>query len=137
MRNIPGETIWIGHAGDLKNPQALYDLGIEAVVELADSEGFATLPRDLLRLRIPLSDGGDNPLWKLRIGVITVAELIRSNVPVLLCCSAGMSRSVCIAAGCLSVVRGITLFEALKLVTSHGPADVSPLILEQVRQALN
>ncbi|MBL8822087.1 MAG: dual specificity protein phosphatase family protein [Planctomycetia bacterium] len=136
MRNIPGETIWIGHAGDLKNPQALYDLGIEAVVELADSETFATLPRDLIRLRIPLSDGGDNPLWKLKLGAITVAELIRSNISVMLCCSAGMSRSVCIAAGSLSIVRKITLVEALKQVTSHGPADISPMLLEQLRQAL-
>ena len=59
MRPVAGHAIWIGHAGDLRDARAALAAGVEAVVELADSEPLATLPRELVRLRFPLSDGGD------------------------------------------------------------------------------
>jgi hypothetical protein len=34
MRQIPGRKLWIGNAGDLRDPRALFDVGIQAVVEL-------------------------------------------------------------------------------------------------------
>ena len=68
-------------------------VGIEAVVELADSEQVAVLPRELVRCRFPLSDGGINPPWLLRMASDAVAALIRADIPTLVCCAAGMSRS--------------------------------------------
>jgi hypothetical protein len=63
MRQIVGRKLWIGNAGDLRDPRAVCAAGIEAIVELADNEQLATLPRDLIRLRFPLSDGGANNGW--------------------------------------------------------------------------
>jgi hypothetical protein len=37
-------------------------------------------------------DGGDNPLWLLRLPAESVAALLRAGVPALACCSARMSR---------------------------------------------
>ena len=54
---------------------------------------LAALPRELVRCRFPLSDGGDNPPWLVRLAVESVAAFLRAKVPVLVCCSAGMSRS--------------------------------------------
>jgi protein-tyrosine phosphatase len=135
MRSVAGRALWLGHAGDLRDARAVMDLGIEAVVELADSDQLAVLPRELIRCRFPLSDGGDNPAWLLRLAAESVAALLKAGVPVLVCCSAGMSRSVCVAAAGIALAEGRLLSEALSVVTASGPADVSPGLLVQFQQA--
>jgi hypothetical protein len=136
MRQVAGRALWLGHAGDLRDPRAVLAAGIEAVVELADSEPMAALPRELVRCRFPLSDGGPNPPWLLRMAADSVAALLRAGVPTLVCCASGMNRSVCIAAFGLAVAEGRPLDEALAAVGGSGPADVSPGLLAQLRDAL-
>jgi hypothetical protein len=136
MRQVPDRALWLGNAGDLRDARAVLAAGVAAVVELADSEPFAVLPRELVRCRFPLSDGGDNPPWLVRLAAETVAALLRAGVPVLVCCSAGMSRSVCVAAGGVALAEGRTLAESLSAVVGSGPADVSPRLLVQLRQSL-
>ena len=133
MRQIAGRALWVGHLGDTRHPRALLDAGIGAVVELADSEPLATLPRELIRCRFPLSDGGGNPPWLVRLALESVAALVRAGVPTLVCCGGGMSRSVCVAAGGLALAEGQPLREALAMVTREGPADVSPGLLAGVQ----
>jgi protein-tyrosine phosphatase len=103
---------------------------------LADSEPMAALPRELVRCRFPLSDGGINPPWLLRMASDSVAAFLRARVPTLVCCASGMSRSVCIAACGLALAEGRSLDEALAVVAGSGPADVSPGLLAQLREAL-
>jgi protein-tyrosine phosphatase len=136
MRQVAGRAWWLGNAGDLRDARAVMDAGVEAIVELADSEQLAVLPRELVRCRFPLSDGGDNPAWLLRLSAESVATLLGAGVPVLVCCSAGMSRSVCVAAAGVALAEGRSLAEALAEVVGAGPADVSPGLLVQVQQAL-
>ena len=119
MRRIAGRQLWIGHAGDLRDARAILDAGIAAVVELADSEPHAVLPRDLIRCRFPLSDDGNNPPWLIRLAARSVAELLQAGVPILVCCSAGMSRSVCIA--------GAVFFQGDEFV----PSDRSQGLIDQ------
>src|ERR1700758_3746667 len=129
MRKVSGRALWLGNAGDLRDPRAVLAAGVAAVVELADSEPLAVLPRDLVRCRFPLSDGGDNAPWLLRLAAETVAALLRAGVPALVCCSAGMSRSLCVAAGGLALAENRPLPESKALVVGAGPADVSPRLL--------
>jgi hypothetical protein len=136
MRQVTDRPLWIGNAGDLRHPRAILDAGITAVVELADSEPFVTLPRELIRCRFPLSDGGDNPPWLLRLTAENVSTLIRAAVPTLICCSAGMSRSVCAAAAGLALAEGQSFVEAIRMVAGDGPADVSPGLYAQFLQAI-
>lgn len=136
MRQVSERALWLGNAADLRDPARVLAAGIAAVVELADSEQFAVLPRELIRCRFPLSDDGTNPLWLLRLAAETVAAMVRAGVPALVCCSAGMSRSVCIAACGLSLADGKPLAEALSTVVGSGPADVSPGLFMQLQQAL-
>jgi protein-tyrosine phosphatase len=136
MRQVAGLPLWLGNAGDLRDVRAVLAAGARAVVELADSEPFATLPRELVRCRFPLSDGGDNPVWLLRLAAESVAALLRARVPVLVCCSAGMSRSVCVAAAGVALAEDESLAEALAAVVGSGPADVSAGLLVQLQQAL-
>ncbi len=136
MRQVAGRALWLGNAGDLRDARAVLAAGIEAVVELADSEPSVTLPRELVRCRFPVSDGGDNAAWLLKLAVESVAALLRAGIPTLVCCSAGMSRSVCVAAGALSLAEGRLLEETLLAIVGAGPADVSPGLLAQIREAL-
>lgn len=136
MRQVTGRGLWLGNAGDLRDARAVLATGVEAVVELADSEQLAVLPRELVRCRFPLSDGGHNPAWLLRLAAESVAALLRAGVPVLVCCSAGMSRSVCVAAGGIALAEGQPLPQALLAVVGSGPADVSPGLWGQFQQVL-
>jgi hypothetical protein len=124
MRQVPGRELWLGNAGDLRDARAVMGAGIAAVVELADSEPFAMLPRELIRCRFPLSDGGDNPSWLLCLAAEVVATLLRARAPVLVCCSAGLSRSLCGAAGGIALAEGRSLAESLSVVFGCGPADL-------------
>ena len=135
MRQIGRRALWLGHAGDLRSPTAIMAAGVGAVIELADNEQFASLPRDLVRCRFPLSDS-NNPAWLLRWACESVSVLQQAGVPTLICCSGGMNRSVCIAAGGLALADHCSLDESLRLVAESGPADVYPMLLAQVRAAL-
>jgi protein-tyrosine phosphatase len=136
MRQVASRVLWLGHAGDLRDPRPILTAGVEAVVELADSEVFASLPRELVRCRFPLSDGGFNPPWLLRLASESVAALLRAGVPTLVCCACGLNRSVCVTAGAVALVERRSLDEALLSVVGSGPADVSPGLFAQVREAL-
>ena len=136
MRQVEGRRLWLGNAGDLREPAAILDAGIEAVIELADSEPMANLPRELMRSRFPLSDGGDNSPATLRLAAETTASLLRARVPTLVCCSAGMSRSICVAAAGIALAEDRSLPDSLRAAIGAGPADVSPGLLEQMRRAL-
>jgi hypothetical protein len=136
MRQVPGRALWLGNAGDLRDGRAVLATDIAAIVELADSEPFAVLPRELVRCRFPLSDGGDNPSWLIRLAAESVAALLRAGVPVLVCCSAGMSRSVSVAAAGVALAEGRSLAESLSVVVGSGPADVAPGLWVQLQQSL-
>jgi protein-tyrosine phosphatase len=136
MRQVDGRRLWIGNARDLRVPAAIFEAAIEAVVEVADSEPMATLPRELIRCRFPLSDGGDNSPTILRLAAETTARLVRARVRTLICCSAGMSRSICVAAAGIAIAEERSFAEAVMLVAQRGPADVSPELALRMRLAL-
>jgi hypothetical protein len=136
MRQVAGRTLWLGNPGDTRNVQTVLRAGIEAIVELADNEPLAVLPRELIRCRFPLSDGGENPTWLLRMAAESVATFLRVQAPVLVCCSGGMNRSVCIAAAGVALADNRPLMESLLTIVESGPADVSPGLLAQVQLAL-
>lgn len=135
MRRIENRPLWIGHAGDLRDPSSVLALGIEAVVEVADNEQLAVLPRELVRLRFPLSDGYENKEWLVRSAVDSVSTLLSAHIPTLVCCSNGLSRSVCVAAGALAVVERKPFDAMLIEVAGGGPADVSPGLIGAFRAA--
>ena len=136
MRKVANYDLWIGNVGDLDNPREILNHGIQAIVELADNEPMAVLPRDLIRCRFPITDGDEERLWLLRLATETTAALVQSEVPVLVCCSSGMNRSNCIAAAALVTVEGISPTVALKAVTRDSPSDVSPALFSRVLEAV-
>ncbi len=137
MRHVSNHQLWIGNAGDLRDPRAIFAAEIHAVVELADNEPLASLPRDLIRLRFPLADGGYNADWLVRFAVQTIARLLNAGVPTLVCCSCGLNRSVCVAAGAIALAERRPFEEVLIALAKDGPADVSPGLAAQFQAALS
>src|SRR6188768_4058788 len=98
MRSITPNILWIGNAHDIRNVSAALSLGIRAVVDLAANEAPVPYPRDIVYCRIPLSDGPENDAALLRLAIFVTVEVIRAQMPTLVACSAGMSRSPAIVA---------------------------------------
>jgi hypothetical protein len=132
MREILAGRLWLGNALDARDPRALFDVGIAAVVDLAYEEPPAQLPRSLAYCRIPLTDGAGNDPKLLRLALDTLQSLLSTGVPTLVACGAGMSRSPCIAAAALAVYHGASPDETLRSLLEHEPHDVSPAFWNDV-----
>ena len=135
MRRVLGYSLWLGHVGDVRDLRGIHAAGILAVVDLAINEPPASVTRELVYCRFPLIDGTGNPPWLVRAAVETVACLLRGDTPTLVVCSAGMSRSPCIAAAAIARVRGCPVVEGLALALESGVADVSPGLWAEVHEA--
>src|SRR5271165_2763863 len=98
MREILRNQLWIGNAGDARNSEPLLQNGIVAVINLAAEEPSPNLPRSMVYCHFPLVDGTPDDPTILRVAIQTVATLLKSQVPTLVYCGAGMSRSPAIAA---------------------------------------
>ena len=134
MRAIIPELLWIGNAFDARDVQGALSLGIRAVVDLAAGESPLQYPRDISLCRLPLHDGTGNDPAVLQLAVFATAELIRSRVPTLVACSAGMSRSLAIVAAALAVVERQPPDEVLAKIAADGPHDVSGALWEEVKR---
>src|SRR5690242_18525121 len=114
MRQVTPHLLWIGHSGDRSDPRTLHAAGIRAIVDVAIAETTASVSRGPAYCRFPIADGPANHRWALRAAVDCTASFLRSRTPVLVCCSAGMSRSPCIAAAALSMVTSDSPEECLR-----------------------
>ena len=136
MRRVEPYRLWVGHAGDSRSFRTLFEVGIRAVVQLAVEEPPLAPPRELTLVRVPVADGGGNDQNLLRLAITALATLIRSEVPTLVCCSAGMSRSPAIIAAALSSVESASPEDCLRRVACGAPADVSPALWEEIKAVL-
>ena len=137
MNQVPPHLLWIGHAGDGRDVHHLRGLGIEVVVQVAMEEQPWPPPRDLIYLRFPLNDGGDNRPEILDLAFRSVAGAIVHRLPTLVCCGAGMSRSPAIAAAALSVSGHGSPEECLEIVSRHSRTDVSPGLWSSLRAVVS
>ena len=132
MRLVLSERLWVGNSGDAGNVTELAELGITAIVALAGGERPLSPPRDWIYCRIPLHDGEGNSPLSLRLAVEVVASLLDARIKTLVACSAGMSRSVAIAAAAIAKSRDESPDFHLSCVAGAGPADVSPRLWQDI-----
>ena len=135
MRRVNGLPLWIGNARDARDLRLVHDTGIEAIVDLAVDEPPVQPTRELAYLRFPLVDGGGNAEWLLRGAVEAVAGLMRAGVPTLVACSAGMSRSLAVAAAGVAIAVGESPNAALVKVRGSGPSDLHPALWQAAKTA--
>jgi protein-tyrosine phosphatase len=136
MNQIESRPLWIGHAADGRDWQGLFDRDIRAVVQLAIEEPPIQPPRELILYRFPLVDGDGNDSALLRLAIDGVATLIAAELPTLVCCGGGMSRSPAIVAAAISHTEGTDVHESLSAVTASHPSDVSPGLWDEICRAM-
>jgi hypothetical protein len=136
MTRVLPHPLWLGHAGDGRDYRQVLAAGIRAVVQLAVEEPPLQPPRELLYCRFPLVDGQGNSADLLAVALRTVCGLLEMEVPTLICCGAGMSRSPALAAAALARVHSKPIAEALTEVARCHPVDVSPGFWTEVEGCL-
>ena len=132
MFQVPDYNLWLGNGGDVRNPRQVLDAGIAALVELGAEEPIVAMPRDLIYCRFPLVDGPGNATDLLRLSIQTIVVLLRANVPTLIYCNAGISRSPAIAAAALALVLQKKPEETLRRLADLHPLDVTPALWHEV-----
>jgi hypothetical protein len=136
MREILPGKLWMGNAGDGRDPERLTRAGVVAVINLAAEEPSPALPRGMIYCRFPIVDGAQDIHGVLIVAVRTLAALLKNRVPSLVYCGAGMSRSPAVVAGALSIVEGGSPEQRLQEVVAGHPHDISPQLWEAVCRAL-
>ena len=132
MREILPNQLWIGNAGDGRDPERLLRAGVVAVINLAAEEPSPVLPRSMIYCHFPLVDGPQDDEAVLDMAIQTVVSLLKKQIPTLVYCGAGMSRSPAVVAAALSIVQGGSPEEKLKEIVAGHPHDVSPHLWEAV-----
>jgi protein-tyrosine phosphatase len=135
MREVIPKVLWIGNALEAREVQAVLRVGIAAVVDLAMEEVPILFPRDVTYCRFPLIDGAGNTPAVIKAAIDTTISFIRGQVPTLVACDGGMSRSPAIVAAALAVIEDTTLQQALERVAAAGPHDVSTTFWAEVQEA--
>lgn len=134
-RRIAAWPLWIGHAGNARDPHCVRAHSIVAIIDLAIDEAPLVPAREIVYARFPLVDGPGNPAWVVRAAINTVAALLQQGTATLVCCSAGMSRSPAVSAAALSIVTRHSPGACLDQIARAGPTDVSPALWVDVLAA--
>jgi protein tyrosine phosphatase len=132
MRKLPTYRIWLGNVLDASNLRGVLDLGVELIVDLAANEVPPKITRDLTYCHIPLHDSMGNSEWQLRLAIDTVRLAVAKNIPTLVCCSAGMSRTPVIAAAAIALQTQQDFRKCLEALVAGAPHDVSAALVKDV-----
>jgi protein-tyrosine phosphatase len=132
MNQITHYQLWAGNAADGRDVTEILARDIRAIVQLATEEPPLQLPREIACLRIPLVDSDGNDTALLQLAIQAVAALIAAEIPTLVCCGGGMSRSPAIIAAAISHVEKADLHACLEAVTKSHPSDVSTSLWEEI-----
>jgi hypothetical protein len=134
MREILSEALWLGNAADLSDPASVLQAGILAVVDLAVEQLMPTFPRTMIYCRFLIIDGQQESLGALQAAIETAVIMLKAQIPTLICCNAGMSRSPAVAAAALSLAIGGSPDDRLREIVSGHPHDVSPGLWDEARR---
>ena len=137
MHEIHPNLLWIGHALDVREPRALFDVGITAIIDVAYEEPPAQIPRQFTYCRFPLNDGGGNDPNVLLLALRTATELLQLNTRTLIACSAGMSRSPTLAAFAVAYYLSETPDETIARIADIKSLELKPELWADVLSAYN
>ncbi|QDU62763.1 hypothetical protein Pan216_36330 [Planctomycetes bacterium Pan216] len=137
MKEVLSGLLWIANTEDAQDIRVVLSEGIAVVIDLACEELPIAYPRDMVYCRFPIVDGTGNPAYLLKAAIDSAASFVDANVPTLVACSGGMSRSPAIAAAAMARLPGMTFDAALETVTRTGPIDVSTALWLDVSALAN
>jgi protein-tyrosine phosphatase len=120
--------VYISAINAMREPQAIRDLGIHAIVRLDENlHDEGQWPADFILLHKPIRDGYPLPSNIITETTAFIHQQLQNDNQVLVHCRAGTSRSVTIVLAYLIEYTGMTLLEAFKTVVQKRPvADPHP-----------
>jgi protein-tyrosine phosphatase len=119
------DGLYIGSSRAMYDPHLLREAGINHIVKLYDAD--PECPPDFISIECYFEDGGEIPLDLLEIGITFMEQHLKAEIPVLVMCGAGMSRSAAFAMAYLLEKQGYNLRYAWMLIKFHHPiADIAP-----------
>lgn len=108
--------------------------GIEHVLQLTYEPPENGYPQDVTTHTYSMMDGPRNDENVFQNAAQKTVELLEANSRVFVHCSAGRSRSVCVAAAALGRLEGIRFETALDRVREAGPAGPHQTLIVHGRQ---
>ena len=133
MHEVISNRLWTGNAADARDPKPLLEIGIRAVVDLALEEPPPRLTRDIIVCRFPLIDGSGNRHAVLSAAIVTTAALLHRQIPLLVACSSGMSRSPAVSAAALGLERKQRLDAVIAECFEGKPCDLSSALWNDLK----
>jgi protein-tyrosine phosphatase len=135
IRDVHRGLLFVAHAPSARDLKQLYKFNIVAVMDVAANEQPAQLARELIYCRFPVLDGTGNAPSVLKLAVETMVSLVNADIPTVVACSAGMSRSPAIAAYSIARITGKSPDACLLELVETGPHDVSPTLWAAMSKA--
>lgn len=136
MHKLEPYSLWLGSVVDAWDLATVHRAEIQSIVDLASNELPIKLTRDLTYCRFPIVDGIGNNRAQLRLAIDTLEALLRAEIPTLVFCSAGMSRSPAVAAAAISRITGQPLVDCLTQITAGHAHDVAPGFICDIQSVL-
>ena len=129
--------LYVGDALDAARGEALVATGIEGVLRLTHSPPDEPYPESFRVDVVELIDGPQNDPGATRRAIATLRDRLAAGQTTLVHCSAGASRSVCVAAGALACRRGEPFADALEDVRdTHPPSQPHPSLVGHAERAV-
>ena len=120
------KRLLVGNADDARNPPPQ----VGAVLMVAEEQNVA-VPDRVLFAKIPLKEFGE----PTAAAIFQAVEWIAANLPdqrLMVCCRAGMGRSVSVVIAYLCCVEGMAYADAVKLVLTRRPGGMPLPRLQEV-----
>lgn len=132
MYELHSELLWFGNAIEIREPAGLFEVGVQAVIDVAFEEKPSLLPRQLIYCRFPIVDGGGNDEEVLRVAVRTTVDLISSGTKTIVACSAGMSRGPMIATFALAAFNSESPKRIIQAIAEKRALEVNGKLWNQL-----
>ena len=120
------KRLLVGNADDAKNPPPQ----VGAILMVAEEQNV-TVPARIIYAKIPLKEFGEPAVSALYDAVQWIEKHLPDN-RLLVCCRAGMGRSVSVVIAYLCCVEGMTYADALKLALTRRPGGMPLPRLDKV-----
>jgi protein-tyrosine phosphatase len=120
------KRLLVGNAEDAKNPPPQ----VGAILMVAEEQNVMVPPR-VVYAKIPMKEFGEPAVS----AVYEAVQWIEAHLPdnrLMVCCRAGMGRSVSVVIAYLCCVEGMTYAEALKLALTRRPGGMPLPRLDEV-----
>ncbi len=124
------DALWVGNIYDAERPPA----GIGALLLVAEEYAIEP-PTGVVYERIPLKEYGEAEITSLDRAVRWIEQHLPDN-RVMVCCRAGMGRSVSVVMVYLCCVEGMVFADVLRLVKTQRPGALPLPNLESVIEQL-